>query len=365
MRKDPDKATLKFLVIRRDNIGDLVCTTPIFRALRTQFPAARIDALVNTYNLPVLQNNPDINKTYAYTKGKHRPADKTLLGVYWERIKLMYRLKREGYDYAILSASPFVPHALRLARAIKPKHIIGYTEPNKRGTQYIDIAIPYTSPRPMHEVEDIFRLLSPLGIQDEPPATVIVPSEDEIVHVKQLIRQQKWSAERIVGVHIGAREADNRWPLQNFIDLIKSLHETEKVGFMLFWSPGEDSDPLYPGDDGRARQVMEAIGELPVIACPTPHVQRLIAGLSQCDFVVCCDGGALHLAAALGRPILGLYCDIKKERWYPWKVKYNLLSRNKVRDIGVDEAVKGCQQLMGVIHKDIGRPASLNHLDVS
>ncbi|MBI3715416.1 MAG: hypothetical protein HY255_05435 [Betaproteobacteria bacterium] len=42
------------LVIRRDNIGDLVCTTPLLAALRTHFPQARIEVLANSYNAPVL-----------------------------------------------------------------------------------------------------------------------------------------------------------------------------------------------------------------------------------------------------------------------------------------------------------------------
>ena len=41
---------MKILVVRRDNIGDLVLTTPVFRALRARHPGARIEALVNSYN---------------------------------------------------------------------------------------------------------------------------------------------------------------------------------------------------------------------------------------------------------------------------------------------------------------------------
>ena len=56
----------RILVVRRDNIGDLVCTTPLIRALRQRYPDARIDALVNSYNLPVVAHNPDLDNAYAY-----------------------------------------------------------------------------------------------------------------------------------------------------------------------------------------------------------------------------------------------------------------------------------------------------------
>ena len=45
------------LVIRRDNIGDLVCTLPLISALRRHYPNARIEALVNSYNCDVLDGN--------------------------------------------------------------------------------------------------------------------------------------------------------------------------------------------------------------------------------------------------------------------------------------------------------------------
>ena len=59
---------MKILVIRHDNIGDLIVTTPLFRALRERFPDARIDALVNSYNRPVLDHNPDLSQIHVYTQ---------------------------------------------------------------------------------------------------------------------------------------------------------------------------------------------------------------------------------------------------------------------------------------------------------
>ena len=65
---------MKILVVRRDNIGDLICTTPFFAALRRRHPEAWIGALVNSYNAPVLDRNPDIDEVFAYQKLKHLEA---------------------------------------------------------------------------------------------------------------------------------------------------------------------------------------------------------------------------------------------------------------------------------------------------
>src|SRR5512135_977073 len=62
--------TRKILVIRRDNIGDLVCTTPMIRMLRQHYPDAWIAALVTRYNAEVLAGNPDLDAVFAYQKAK-------------------------------------------------------------------------------------------------------------------------------------------------------------------------------------------------------------------------------------------------------------------------------------------------------
>jgi hypothetical protein len=71
----------KILVIRRDNIGDLVCTTPLIHALRTRFPKARLDLLVNSYNAPLLVGHPDVDHLYVYTKAKHRENGECIGGL--------------------------------------------------------------------------------------------------------------------------------------------------------------------------------------------------------------------------------------------------------------------------------------------
>jgi len=103
----------RILVIRRDNIGDLVCTTPLIFALRERFPRAHIAALVNTYNEAVLSGNPAVDAVYAYEKGKHRGEKRSIISVYAGRLKLMMSLRRENFDYAILATPGFEPRSLR------------------------------------------------------------------------------------------------------------------------------------------------------------------------------------------------------------------------------------------------------------
>ena len=348
MASDATPSTRKFLVIRRDNIGDLVCTTPLIHALRSRYPKARLCVLVNSYNRPVVENNPDIDEVYAYTKAKHRGKGQSVLGVYWDRLLLMRELRRQHFDYAIIAGPHFLPRVLRLARWIRPQHILGFTEAGKPGVRHIDMGQPYTLPRPLHEAEDIFRLLAPLGIEGEPPAMRVFPAASALAQAQAELREKKLAPDNVIGVHISARKPSNRWPAEHFIALIRRLREQHQAAFMLFWSPGSASNPRHPGDDEKAQQITNALSDIPILAYPTEQLDQLIAGLSLCRALVCSDGGAMHIAAALGRPILCFFGKSDRSRWYPWKTPHVLLQPPSldVADIGVDEAVAAFERLM-------------------
>ncbi len=342
----------KIIVIRRDNIGDLVCTTPLFTALRARFPAARICALVNSYNVEVLSGNPDVDAIYAYTKAKHRPAGKSVLGVYLDRVKLFAALRRERFDYAIIGGARFLPRALGLARMIRPRHIIGFTEAGKRGARHIDMGISYTLPAPLHETEDIFRLLAPLGITGTPPGLHVIADVAESARARQALDRLS-PATPTIGIHISARKVSQRWPSDSFVQLIRVLHTRHGARFMLFWSPGAEDNPLHPGDDNKAAEIMRRLEGIPILAFPTHTLTALIGGLAVCDFVICSDGGAMHLAAALGKPIVCVFGKSDAVRWHPWGVPHVVLQTpsREAADITPQDALSAFERLIPAASK--------------
>ncbi len=347
------------LVIRTANIGDLVCTTPLIHSLRERYPKARLCVLVNSYNRPVVQNNPDIDAIYAYTKAKHRAPGQSVFGVYRDRVRLMLTLRRERFDCAIIAGARFLPRPLGLARLIKPKHILGFTEPGKRGVRHIDMPIPYTLPRPLHEVEDVFRLGAPLGVTGTPPAMRVYPDPREIEAARSRLAQQHAPANKmLIGVHLSTRKPTNRWPKESFIELIRRLHAAHDAAFLLLWAPGRSDNPRHPGDDDIADAITTTLAGLPVIAYPQGPLPQLVADLSLCDLVVTSDGGALHIAAALGKPILCFFGSTDPARWRPWGVPHVSLqpASRRAADISVEEALRGFESLLTACGRTSGRP---------
>ncbi|MFZ4536211.1 glycosyltransferase family 9 protein [Propionivibrio sp.] len=337
----------KFLVIRRDNIGDLVCTTPLIHALRKHFPDARIDALVNSYNQPVLAGNPDLDNVYAYTKAKHREGHETVLGVHLRRVQLMLALRRLRYDYVILANCGFHMRPLNLARWVGPQNFIGFVPQGKK-VPAINTPVPIDNIA-RHEVENVFRLLAPLGITEPPPALQVhaTPAEKKSALQALGINQDDLVKQTLVAIHISARKVLQRWPAERFTALMRLLHQKWNCRFILLWSPGDEKNPLHPGDDGKAASIIAATKDLPVLAYPTTDLGALIGALSICQAMVCSDGGAMHVGAGLGLPILCFFGNSDASKWYPWGVPNETLQKpsHNVIDISVEEAAEACDRL--------------------
>jgi len=336
----PDSQALKILVIRRDNIGDLVCTTPLISALRRRYPRAHIAALVNTYNRQVLEGHPDLDAVYAYAKAKHRLPGQSRAAIYWDRLRLLLKLRAQRFDTVLLASSHPGASALRLARWIAPAQVAGYAEP----TGLVDLALPHNAAGAMHEVEDVFRLAALFGIEGVAGKASMAVDADARVRARAALGTRD-ATRKLIALHISARKPSQRWPVERYAELMRALGA--EADFLLLWSPGAADHPQHPGDDAKAQAVIEAAANVLLIAYPTHELRDLAAALSLADYVICSDGGAMHIAAALGKPILCFFGDSDATRWHPWGVPYRLLqpeSRNAA-DISLAAALQGLREL--------------------
>lgn len=329
---------LRILVVRRDNIGDLVCTTPLFAGLRRRFPDAWIGALANSYNASVLRGNSDVSEIIAYRKLKHREPGDSLFSNLWSRYRMITALRRRSLDYVVLAGN--AARAMGLARLMRPKSLVAASSAGGRP----DVAIEAGAG---HEVEMTFRLAQAFGIDGPPPAPSVFPDAATAARMRGEIEACIPGAARLIGVHISARKPSQRWPLERFAELAREIARQGNAGILLFWSPGAESDPRHPGDDQKAQTLALELRNLPLVSVPTPNLDQLIAGLSLCDRVICSDGGAMHLAAALAKPIVCLFGRSDAVRWHPWGVQHELLqpASSDVRDIGVGDVLAALGRL--------------------
>lgn len=339
----------RILVIRRDNIGDLVCTTPLLRALREHYPEHEIVALANSYNAPILWGNPCLDTLLSYTKFKHRPHDMSWWRYIAHRIGFYRALRRGSFDYVILAGSSFNKRVYRLAASLNFKHLIGYSPEHDPVPGKLDKPVrPPDSP--IHEARYTLRLLEAMDIHEEPAACEVYADPDTVTSLRRVRKEGlagKEEPTHWIGIHISARKPSNRWPAERFIELITALHKQTGSGFLLFWAPGPAANPKHPGDDEKAHAIIRACTDLPLVPIATERLEELVAGLSLCDELICSDGGAMHIAAGLGKPILCFFGQSNAVQWHPWSVRHELLQPPSmlVADIRVEDALAAYKRL--------------------
>lgn len=327
----------RILVIRRDNIGDLVCTTPLLSALHQHFKNASLRCLVNSYNAGVLAGNPDISQLYVYQKLKHVSGGvlaKTQ--ALWERAALIVKLRLWKPDLVVLGKSSYDRHGLRFARQIGAKCVIGFEgEGNDPQPDIRLTAVPNF--RRVHEVLCINEIAKALGITASPGPLKMFPDASLVADYKKRLKPV---CTPVFALHISARVESRRWGQANYEAIVQYLLANFPASqVLLFWSPGDELNPFHPGDDRQAQSILQNIGSDRLIPMSTQEIPELVAGLSLADLVICSDGGALHVAAGLSKKTVGLFEFSVSElnHWYPWQVPNIICS-------GTDETIGSIPQ---------------------
>lgn len=339
----------KILVIRRDNIGDLILSTPFLSALKKRFPDTAIDVFTNSYCAPVLEGNPDVDQVFVYEKGHHR-GQRGLFKVYLDRALLIWKLRKAKYDFIILGKPSVEPRPLQLARLIGASRIIGITEQGSPFENYLTDPLYWSPAQGKHVAERCMQLLDPLGGTVPAGPLRIFPDAALAAQFNTLCREGFGQERLIVGVQISSRKLRQRWPIERFAELMKTLQVRHScMAFVLFWSPGPSDNPMHPGDDENAAALIQLLPPgFPVLPCPTQSLHELIAKLSTMQAMITSDGGALHIGAAVGLPILCFFGNSESARWHPWAVPYILIQKDSadVGDITVKDAVNGFEDLL-------------------
>lgn len=310
---------MRFLIICRDNIGDTLLTTPLISAL-AQSGQHQIDVLTNNYAAPVLQHNPDIRQLFYYTKLHHRAAGQGRLACLLQRLKLMLTLKKQRYDVVILAKSRWDQHGLKWVKTVRPARVIALGHPHPLITDLL----PPPSQSPCHISETLFSLGRPFNLSATAPGKLtLLPDAAIAASLRDTFAIDP--AVPVYALQISARKPSQQWEAARFAGLAEKIAARHPCQIMLLWSPGSRDNPRHPGDDEKAREIMALCPHLPIKAVATTSLPQLIAAMSLCQGLVSSDGGAMHIGAALGLPVVALFGDSDPACWHPWQVNYQVL----------------------------------------
>ena len=329
----------RILVVRKDNIGDLLCTTPALRALRRALPEAFLAVLVPAHCRPVVERNPDVDAIYTYTKAKHR-SEGLGLPALWDLGRVLRALRARRFDLAIVMGRPCSRSAGWLAYASGAPWRLGYRTDKLHPLGFFLNLAQDPGRMTSHEVDGCLELLSAIGIPPAGRELTLIPDPEAQEAIRQRLAEERVEdAESVALLHISSRRETNRWPLAAFAQLADLLQDRLGLRIVLSWAPGDARNPLFPGDDDKAEEVARLMRVRPILL-RTPKLDDLIATLSLSDFALSSDGGFMHIAAALGIPQVALFGRAGATHWAPVSTRCAVLQRDHDVDrIPVEEVL--------------------------
>jgi len=331
--EDVDRSLIKRVIVIRqhDQMGDLLLSTPAFRAIRNSLPEAEITVVARQYTYRVLENNPDIDRILVFPEKVYQATPAKL----WE----LWQGLRRGYDLAIVLNT--ISHSLSsdvLARLTGARYILGSAENPFAGVRdnlFYNLLAPGSEER-LHETRRNLKILGYLGIGTNDLGERCELSSDEADMGRDILYKNHIMPERTVGIHLGAYNICNRWPYQNYANLADWLIKEFGYQVLAFWGPGEDE--LGERFLGLVKGDVRTLSGL--------SLRQLASVMKPLRLVVCNDTGVMHLSAALGTPTFAIFGRSEPEYWRP-------LNKNFYGVRGLDKTCASAE--MDVVRSGIKR----------
>jgi heptosyltransferase-3 len=280
---------MKILVVSLAGIGDTLFTTPLIHELRANFPAATIEALVRwPAARDLLANNPHLTRVH----------QKDLMdcgaGEVW---RFLGTLRHNQYDVSINTHPQSRIHYRVAARLISARtrfsHV--YECSGMLDRWLVNLTLPQDYAK--HAVENNLAMLPLIGAKVLLPRheTEIFTTVQEEAWANEYITANQLAGTKLLGIHVGSGGTKNlalrRWPLENYVELLRQLRETEPETRVLFFGgPGEKADH---------ERIKAVLGEQHLFFPATPNFPQAAHLIKQCAVFLSVDTVMMHLAAAM------------------------------------------------------------------
>lgn len=283
----------RFLLVRLSSIGDIVHALPAAAALAESFPGAELHWVLEKRFAVLLRGNPHVRRLIELdTLGwRKNLLALTTLG---DLLVGLADLRRFAYD-AALDFQGLYKSAL-LARLSRARERIGFADPWLREPAAAVFYTDHVAPRGReHVIEMNLALAERLGARARQWQFPLPRSDDDDAYVERELARRE--VESFILLNPGGGWMSKRWAPENYAELIRRLARRVKHSFILTGSPEEEV---------MNRRILEVSATARAHYLPTTLVQSLSL-TRRARLFVGGDTGPLHLAAAVGTPIVAIY----------------------------------------------------------
>jgi len=300
---------LKILILKPSSLGDVVQALPVLRLLKRHLPASEIFWWIDSQFAPLLENDPDLAGVVRFERRRwtsplHWPE--ALCSIRW--------LRAQNFDWVI--DLQCLARSGAFAWLANGKFLIGLDEPREGARGFYDVAVRRASFH-THAVDWYLAVLPRLGV---PVHTNFqwLPERPEIaVTVKS-----KWQTDgaRWIALQPGARWPNKRWPVEHFAELVRQAAARRSDWRFAILGSAED------------RPLGQAIARVAPARCldltGSLSLPEMVEWIRLGAAMVTNDTGPMHVAAALGKPLVGLFGPTEPRRNGPYGQLEHVLQTN-------------------------------------
>jgi heptosyltransferase-3 len=313
-----DLASLRrALVVKLRHHGDVLLASPVFSVLARHAPHLEIDALVYDETRDMLAGHPAIATIHTVGRDWRDLGPARQLRAEWA---LLARLRARRYDLLVHLTDH--RRGATLARLLRPRYAVAPQEPGKDRFWKRSFTHLYALPRGgrRHMVELNLDALRRLGVQPggDERRLVLVPGRDAEAQVAQHLAAFGLAGRPFVHVHPTSRWLYKCWPEPSFAALLDRLHGAG-------WPVVLTAAPT-PAEMGMLAAI-RATARVPVADLGGRLSLREMAALSaRARLFVGVDSAPMHIAAAMGTPVVALFGPTGEVTWGPWSARARVVT---------------------------------------
>ncbi len=284
---NPDEVK-NILVVSSTAIGDTLMSTPAIRAIRERYPHAKIIAHFNVKNMELFENNPHIDGIIPYYGG-------------WKKFfKTIREFRKNKFDLAVILHGN-EPQATPMAYLGGARFIVKVPIPKKFAFLISNETNGFENSLNNHGIDVRLKAASFIDCKESKREMVLLLDEESINKVQNLLKEVDINNKyTLVGFQIGAANKYKMWAPDRFIQLGKRLIELDKNIFILILGSEKEIELCEKVKDGIKYKVISLAGKL--------SLKELGALINRLNILVTNDTGTMHLAIALKKKTVSLFC---------------------------------------------------------
>lgn len=297
-RKKPSQAPIvarSVLVIKFFGMGSVLLTAPFLERLRRAFPAARIHFLTFSSNKDILERlAAGVQCQYIRTT--------SIVSFVRDTITALFHLRREGVD-VVFDLEFFSKYSTLFSTLTRAPVRVGYALPTF--WRRANVTHPTPLDRSTHVAGVFLRQLEAIGVSTPSgyAMPMLHPTPAEEASMRRKLSLGANGAECIaVNINAGATSLERRWPPERFLELVARMHEENPSRLFFFTGSGDERPYVHAALTRRA-----AFAEFTVNCAGLLTLGEFIALLRRCTLFITNDSGPMHIAAAVGTPLVALF----------------------------------------------------------